>query len=265
MCSQGPPPTHILLSIEKGALALSFILCENRVKELVPQVYPTLCDPMDWSLPGSPVHGILQARILEWVALPSPRGSSRPRDGTQVSCIAGGFITIRTHITCVAHKYLPRPLSGFTSSFIVCVFSCLVTSDSLQTHELWPPRLLCPGDSPGKNTGVDYHFLLQGICLTQGLNLNSSHLYCRRIFYPTEPLGKPSIISSIICVCVIKRLLYFLSHHLFVTYLVNTNFSPLIKTLKAHDFFASTWLKSKAATNITRGILYQFHYFLKKI
>ena len=48
---------------------------------------------MDWSPPGSSVHGILQARILEWAAVPSSRGSSRPRDGTQVSCIAGGFIT----------------------------------------------------------------------------------------------------------------------------------------------------------------------------
>ena len=40
----------------------------------------TLCDPMDYSLPGSSVHGILQAKILEWVAMPSSRGSSRPRD-----------------------------------------------------------------------------------------------------------------------------------------------------------------------------------------
>ena len=45
-----------------------------------------LFDPMDCSLPGSPVHGILQARILEWVAMPSSRGSYQPRDGTQVSC-----------------------------------------------------------------------------------------------------------------------------------------------------------------------------------
>ena len=48
----------------------------------------TLCDPMDYSLPGSPVHGILQARILEWVAMPSSRGSSRPRDGTRISYVS---------------------------------------------------------------------------------------------------------------------------------------------------------------------------------
>ena len=41
-----------------------------------------LCDPMDCNLPGSPVHGILQARILEWVTISSSRGSSRPRDQT---------------------------------------------------------------------------------------------------------------------------------------------------------------------------------------
>ena len=63
-------------------------------KELLAQSYPALCDPMDCSLPGSSVHGILQARILEWVAISSFRGSSRPRDQTQVSCIAGRFFTI---------------------------------------------------------------------------------------------------------------------------------------------------------------------------
>ena len=52
---------------------------------LVTQLCPTLCDPVDYSPPGSSVHGILQARILEWVAIPFSRGSSRPRDGTWVS------------------------------------------------------------------------------------------------------------------------------------------------------------------------------------
>ena len=63
---------------------------------LVAQLCLTLCDPLDCSPPGSSVHGILQARILEWVARPSSRGSSQPKDGTLVSfvsCIAGGFFT----------------------------------------------------------------------------------------------------------------------------------------------------------------------------
>ena len=46
---------------------------------LVTQSYPTLCDPLDCSTPGSSVHGILQERILEWVAIPFSRGSSHPR------------------------------------------------------------------------------------------------------------------------------------------------------------------------------------------
>ena len=54
----------------------------------------TLCNPIDYSLPVSSVHGILQARILEWVAIPSSRGSSKPRDQTQVSNTAGGFFTV---------------------------------------------------------------------------------------------------------------------------------------------------------------------------
>ena len=52
------------------------------------QSCPTLCDPIDYT-----VYGILQARILEWVAFPFSRGSSPPRDRTQVSCIAGRFFT----------------------------------------------------------------------------------------------------------------------------------------------------------------------------
>ena len=57
-----------------------------KVKMKVTQSCPTLCDPMD-----STVHGILQAKIMDWVAFPFPRGSSQPRDRTQVSRIEGGF------------------------------------------------------------------------------------------------------------------------------------------------------------------------------
>ena len=64
---------------------------------LVIQSCLTLCDSLDYSLPGSSVHGILQARILEWVAIPFSRGSSRPRDRTRVSCIACRFFTVCNH------------------------------------------------------------------------------------------------------------------------------------------------------------------------
>ena len=78
------------------------ICCPNErtglssVAVLVAQLCPTLCVPMDCSPPGSSGHGILQARILEWVAISFSRGSSQPRDQTWVSCIynAGRFFTV---------------------------------------------------------------------------------------------------------------------------------------------------------------------------
>ena len=60
----------------------------SELKVNIAQSCPTLCDSMDYI-----VHGILQARTLEWVAFAFSRGSSQPRDQTQVCCIAGGFIT----------------------------------------------------------------------------------------------------------------------------------------------------------------------------
>ena len=74
----------------------------------------TLCNPVDCRLTGSSVHGILQARILEWVAMPSSS-------------------------------------SGLISSV---QFSRSVVSNSLRPHGLQPARLFCPWDSPGKSTGV---------------------------------------------------------------------------------------------------------------
>ena len=61
---------------------------------LVTQSCLILCDPMDCSPPGSSVHEILQARILEWVAISFSRGSSQPKDQTEVSHIAGRLFTI---------------------------------------------------------------------------------------------------------------------------------------------------------------------------
>ena len=60
-------------------------------KMLIVHLCLTLCNRMDGSPPGSSVHGILQVRMLKWVATPFSRGSSWPRDRMQVSCIAGGF------------------------------------------------------------------------------------------------------------------------------------------------------------------------------
>ena len=84
-----------------GPLTLFFL--KFRVHELSHSVVSSSLQPMDCSLPGSHVLGILQARILEWVAMPSSRGSSQPRDRTQVPWIAGGFFAI----------WAPREALGF--------------------------------------------------------------------------------------------------------------------------------------------------------
>ena len=82
---------------------------------LVPQSHLTLCDPVDCSPPGSSVHGILQARILEWVAMPSSRESRQPRNRTQISCIAGGFFTIWS--TCIKLHNTGWQYTALTYSF----------------------------------------------------------------------------------------------------------------------------------------------------
>ena len=72
----------------------------------VPQSCPTLCDPMDCSLSGSSIHGIFQARVLEWIAISFSRGSSWPRNWTRVSCIAGRCFTIWATREAPKNKHL---------------------------------------------------------------------------------------------------------------------------------------------------------------
>ena len=79
------PATHKGKSICCCVLSQFRMLCYAMLSL---QSWPMLCDPMDHSLPGSSVHGILQARILEWVAMPFLRGSSRPTDQTHIPYIS---------------------------------------------------------------------------------------------------------------------------------------------------------------------------------
>ena len=87
---------------------------------------------MDCDLPGSSVHGNLQARILEWVAISYSRGYSPPRDPTQVSCVIGGCFTVWAIIP----------------SFSLVQFSHSVVSDSLRPHGLQHTRPSCPSPTP---------------------------------------------------------------------------------------------------------------------
>ena len=70
------------------------VFMTNLSESEVAQLCPTLCDSMDCSLPGSSVHGIFQAIVLEWIAISFSRGSSWPRDRTQVSCIVDRRFTV---------------------------------------------------------------------------------------------------------------------------------------------------------------------------
>ena len=112
-----------------------------KVKVKVTQSCLTLCDPMDYT-----VHGILQDRMLKWVAFPFSRGSSQPRDQTQISCIAGKFFT--SWATREAQEYwsgepIPSP-ADFPNPGIEPGSTALQV-DSLPT-ELWgkPPALSAP-------------------------------------------------------------------------------------------------------------------------
>ena len=102
----------------------------------VAQSFPTLCDPMDCSLPGSFLHGILQARVLEWVAISVCRGSSWPRDPTWVSHIPGRRFNLW------ATREALYQLSSVQ-------FSCSVMSYSLRPHESQHARPPCPSPTPG--------------------------------------------------------------------------------------------------------------------
>ena len=121
------------------ALAGGFFNTEPQGKSLCTGVYKVaqsctnLCDTMHHSLPGSSVHRILQARTLEWVAFPFSRGSSQPRDQTQVSCIVGRFFTIwatREAYGLVGTSYF---LFQFLFILLLFFFSFLTVKDVLRS------------------------------------------------------------------------------------------------------------------------------------
>ena len=133
------------------------------VKVLDTQSCPTLSHPMNCSPPGSSVHGTLQPRIPEWVAVSFSRGSSRPRDQTSVS-VPPALQADSLPLSCQGRVRTVGKLSK------IYQFSSF-TQFYPTLCDPMPARFLCPWDSPSKNTGVGCHFLLQGIFPTQGSNL----------------------------------------------------------------------------------------------
>ena len=88
------PPCHWQPFPTLQVFGLFLPLLKVKVKVLVAQSCPSLCDPMDCSPPGSSVHGVLQVSILEWAAISFSRGSSQPKNQARVSWTAGRFFTI---------------------------------------------------------------------------------------------------------------------------------------------------------------------------
>ena len=110
----------MILTIAPVLFSPPAIMLRKKESE-VTQLYPTLCDPVDCSLPGFSLHGILQARILEWVTISFSRGSSRPRDRNWVSCIGG------RHFNLWATREAPQKMfvaAGTAESLQSCPTLC---------------------------------------------------------------------------------------------------------------------------------------------
>ena len=114
----------------------------------------TLRNPMDCSLPGSSIHGIFQARVLEWVAISFSRGPSRPRDRTQVSHIAGRHFTVWATREAQIYKTqailgFPGGLDGKESAYNAGELGLLPGSGKIPWRREWlRTPVFWPGENP---------------------------------------------------------------------------------------------------------------------
>ena len=112
-------------------------------KVKVTQLCLTLCDLMDYSPPVPSAHGILQARILEWVAIPFSRGSSQPRYWTQVFCITGRFFTswatreAQSKEKSSVKSRMEEENEREQSELCMCVNSPFITQAKVQERRFW--------------------------------------------------------------------------------------------------------------------------------
>ena len=106
-CKESDTTDRLTLSQQIQSL---FVLTGLCVCAKLLQSCPTLCDPVDCSPSGFSVHGILQTRILEWVAMPSFKGSSQPRDWTWVPCVS-----------CIAGRFFIADLPGKSLFLSLCL------------------------------------------------------------------------------------------------------------------------------------------------
>ena len=153
---------------------------------------------MDCSLPGSSIHGIFQARVLEWVAIAfSPQTAKRPILDPDWKII-NNHCSINKHPRetqkpqVLGHRYRTTSKTWHQSESVTQL--CLTVCELMDCS---PPGLSIHVDSSGKNTGVGCHALLQGISLTQGSNLHLLGLLHWQVgSLPLAPSRKPGLTNS---------------------------------------------------------------------
>ena len=126
---------------------------------LVTQACSSFCNAMEYSLPGSSVHGILLARILDWVHTPFSKGCLGSRDQTWVSCIAGRFFTVSAMVTCIYQDKLGYSVAIMTKPPDILVASSI---------RVYPHS--CPG-SVWRGGPVPHHPSRSQVLLNWGFTL----------------------------------------------------------------------------------------------
>ena len=183
-----------MLGFSPNFWQIIYILCDSRVYlgrrgwvHMTPRCVHAMllqwclipCRSMDCSPPGFTVYGILQARIMEWVAMPSSRGSSQPRDWTHVSYVScTGRQVLTTSATWEAPQHMSNRIHSLEWMWVYCEV-CQLLSRVWIFVTPWTEAHQAPlsWDSPGMNTGMGCHALLQRISPIQGLNPGLPH--CR--------------------------------------------------------------------------------------
>ena len=134
-------------------------LTMQKVKVLITQSCLTLCNPIDCSTPGSSVHGTLQAQIPEWVAIPFSRGSSWPRDQTQVSCIG------RQSLYHLSHQRSPNHADAKPA--FSTIYEVTLKADLFLVLVLWDP-VASAGWVASLSLSSPQRTQLSGLCKVSG-------------------------------------------------------------------------------------------------
>ena len=187
----------MIFSVNKTA----WVFKRLKVKVLVTQLCLTLCDSRDCGPPGSSVHGILQVRILEWVAVPFCRASSQPWDLTSISCIAGKFFT---------SEQPGKPIAGSKSLFSLAQWYQCWAKQHTQRNKY----LHYVSDTPQHQFYLSSEYKNYLSCSQPGFNLSS----LTSLPSPLYSLFLPSCLPSFLYLFLLSLppcSTFFLSFHLY--------------------------------------------------